>query len=79
MRPRAKPVRALDSATRVVPTTALNYEPNRKVRSAEEAAAVFAANGGRIGAGPHDIPIGQFVVQDPFRNALVLLDSTGVA
>ena len=34
------------------------------------------AHSGRIVAGPHDIPIGQVVVQDPFGNVLVLLDST---
>jgi hypothetical protein len=35
---------------------------------------VFVANGGRIVAGPHDIPIGQVVVvEDPFGNVLVLL------
>ena len=58
-------------------TTARSYEPNWKVHSAEEAAAVFVANGGRIVAGPHNIPIGQvIVVEVPFGNVLVLLDST---
>lgn len=69
-------LRTPDSATEVVLTTALNYEPNWKVRSADEAAAVFEANGGRFVAGPHDIPIGRLVVEDPFGNVLVLLDST---
>ncbi|MEP7022637.1 MAG: VOC family protein [Actinomycetota bacterium] len=70
-------LRTPDSTTEVVLTTALSYEPNWKVRSAPEAAAVFVANGGRIVAGPHDIPIGQLVVvEDPFGNVLVLLDST---
>jgi predicted enzyme related to lactoylglutathione lyase len=60
----------------VVLTTTRSYEPNWKVDSVEEAAAVFVANGGRIVAGPDDIPIGQVVVEDPFGNVLVLLDST---
>jgi predicted enzyme related to lactoylglutathione lyase len=61
----------------VVLTTTRSYEPNWKVHSAEEAAGVFVANGGRIVAGPDDIPIGQVVaVEDPFGNVLVLLDST---
>ena len=70
-------LRTPDSATEVVLTTDLNYEPNWKVRSAQEAAAMFAASGGRIVVGPHDIPIGRLaVVEDPFGNVLVLLDST---
>ena len=44
-------LRTPDSATEVVLTTALSYEPNWKVRSAEDAAAAFVANGGRIVAG----------------------------
>jgi catechol 2,3-dioxygenase-like lactoylglutathione lyase family enzyme len=70
-------LRTPDSATEVVLTTALSYEPNWKVRSAEGAAAAFVANGGRIVAGPEDIPVGRLVVvADPFGNVLVLLDST---
>ena len=70
-------LRTPDSATEIVLTTSLNYEPNWKVRSADEAAAVFAASSGRILAGPHDIPIGRLVVvEDQFGNVLVLLDST---
>jgi predicted enzyme related to lactoylglutathione lyase len=70
-------LRTPDSATEVVLTTTLSYEPNWKVRSAEEAAAVFVANGGRIVAGPEDIPIGRLVVvEDPFSNVLVLVDTT---
>ena len=38
---------------------------------------MFAANGGKVLAGPMDIPIGRLaVVEDPFGNRLVLLDST---
>jgi predicted enzyme related to lactoylglutathione lyase len=70
-------LRTPDSATEVVLTTTLPYEPDWKVRSADEAAAVFVANGGRIVADPHDIPIGRLVVvEDPFGNVLILLDST---
>jgi catechol 2,3-dioxygenase-like lactoylglutathione lyase family enzyme len=70
-------LRTPDSATEVVLTTNLSYEPNWKVRSASDAAAVFAAHGGRVLAGPQAIPIGQLVVvEDPFGNVLVLLDST---
>ena len=70
-------LRTPDSATEVVLATTLCYEPNWKVSSVQDAAAVFVANGGRIVAAPHDIPIGQLaVVEDPFGNVLVLLDST---
>jgi catechol 2,3-dioxygenase-like lactoylglutathione lyase family enzyme len=70
-------LRTPDSATEVVLTTTRSYEPNWKVHSAAEATAVFVANGGRILAGPDDIPIGQVVVvEDPFGNVLVLLDNT---
>ncbi len=51
------------------------YEPNWLVSSAEEAANVIAAAGGRLVAGPEDIPVGKLVVaEDPFGNVLVLLD-----
>jgi predicted enzyme related to lactoylglutathione lyase/predicted kinase len=66
-----------DSATEIVLTTTFGYEPNWKVASADAAAAAFAAAGGRIISGPTDIPIGRLaVVEDPFGNLLVLLDST---
>lgn len=70
-------LRTPDSATEVVLTTELPYEPNWKVGSADDAAEKFTANGGRVVAAPHDIPIGRVVaVEDPFGNRLVLLDST---
>jgi catechol 2,3-dioxygenase-like lactoylglutathione lyase family enzyme len=70
-------LRTPDSATEIVLATALDYEPNWKVRSAPEAAEMFAASGGRKVAGPRQIPVGQLVVvEDPFGNVLVLLDST---
>jgi predicted enzyme related to lactoylglutathione lyase len=44
---------------------------------ADVAAEVFDANGGRVLVGPADIPIGRLaIVEDPFGNRLVLLDST---
>jgi predicted enzyme related to lactoylglutathione lyase len=65
------------SDTEIVLTTRQAYEPDWKVASADTAAAVFAANGGRVLAGPMDIPIGRLaIVEDPFGNRLVLLDST---
>lgn len=65
------------STTELVLSTALAYEPDWKVASVEDAARAVAAAGGRIVAGPDDIPIGRVVVvEDPFGNALVLLDSS---
>jgi catechol 2,3-dioxygenase-like lactoylglutathione lyase family enzyme len=70
-------LRCPDSSTEIVLTTRHDYEPDWRVRSADDAAQVFAANGGRVMAGPHDIAIGRLaVVEDPFGNTLVLLDST---
>jgi hypothetical protein len=38
---------------------------------------IFRDNGGKVVAGPTDIPIGRLaVVEDPFGNRLVVLDST---
>jgi len=65
------------SGTEVVLTTRQSYEPDWKVASADAAAEVFRANGGRVLIEPMDIPIGRLaVVADPFGNRLVLLDST---
>lgn len=70
-------LRATDSATEIVLTTTLGYEPDWKVSSVEAAVAVFVSNGGRVVAGPNDIPIGRLVVvEDPFGNTLVLLDTS---
>jgi predicted enzyme related to lactoylglutathione lyase len=45
------------------------------VDSAEEAVRRVEAAGGRVLAGPQDIPVGRLaVVADPFGNRLVLLD-----
>jgi predicted enzyme related to lactoylglutathione lyase len=65
------------SNTEVVLSTRQGYEPDWKVVSADEAAEVFRARGGAIRLGPIDIPIGRLaVVEDPFGNRLVVLDST---
>ena len=65
------------SATEIVLTTQLNYEPDWKVASADAVAEVFRARGGRVVMEPQDIPIGRVaVVEDPFGNRLVVLDST---
>jgi predicted enzyme related to lactoylglutathione lyase len=70
-------LRTPGSDTEIVLTTRLGYEPDWKVNSADAVAEVFAANGGRVLAGPMDIPIGRLaIVEDPFGNRLVLLDST---
>jgi predicted enzyme related to lactoylglutathione lyase len=70
-------LRTPDSGTEIVLTTQHSYEPDWKVASADAAAEVFGANGGRVLAGPMDIPIGRLaIVEDPFGNRLVLLDST---
>lgn len=70
-------LRTPESGTEIVLTTRLDYEPDWKVDSADTVAEVFAANGGRVLAGPMDIPIGRLaIVEDPFGNRLVLLDST---
>ena len=52
-------------------------ETDIKVESAVEAADRFQAAGGSMVAGPFDIAIGKcVVVQDPWVNHLVLLDSS---
>lgn len=70
-------LRVPDSTTEIVLTTTLSYEPDWKVDSVEVATQMFLENGGRVVAGPEDIPIGRVVVvEDPFGNALVLLDNS---
>jgi hypothetical protein len=65
------------SDTEIVLTTRQDYEPDWKVASADAAAEVFGASGGRVLVEPMDIPIGRLaIVEDPFGNRLVLLDST---
>lgn len=63
------------SDTEIVLTTELAYEPDWLVSSADDAAAVILAAGGRVLTEPADIPVGRLaVVADPFGNTLVLLD-----
>jgi predicted enzyme related to lactoylglutathione lyase len=68
-------LRLPSSDSEIVLATRQRYEPNWLVSSADEAAAVIEAAGGRILAGPQEIPVGKLVVtEDPFGNVLVLLD-----
>lgn len=70
-------LRTPESETEIVLSTRQGYEPDWKVASADAAAEVFRAHGGRVLVEPMDIPIGRLaVVEDPFGNRLVLLDST---
>ena len=70
-------LRCSESDTEVVLTTEHGYEPNWKVDSADAVADLFSQRGGRVIAGPHDIPIGRLaVLADPFGNVLVVLDSS---
>jgi predicted enzyme related to lactoylglutathione lyase len=64
-----------DCDTELVLSTELDYQPNWLVESADDAARAFESAGGRLVAGPFDIPVGRVaVVADPFGNVLVLLD-----
>ena len=70
-------LRVAGSETEIVLTTRQGYEPDWKVASADSAAEMFRSRGGKVLVGPVDIPIGRLaVVEDPFGNRLVLLDST---
>ncbi|MGB9112166.1 MAG: hypothetical protein WCF24_05500 [Acidimicrobiales bacterium] len=70
-------LRVPNSTTEIVLATTLAYEPDWKVGSVEASTEVFVANGGRVVFCPDDIPVGRVaVVEDPFGNALVLLDSS---
>ena len=68
-------LRLPDSDTEIVLSTGMAYAPNWLVASADEAAEVFAASGGRVVTAPFDIPVGRVaVVCDAFDNVLVLVD-----
>jgi predicted enzyme related to lactoylglutathione lyase len=61
--------------TELVLTTSLPYAPTWLVASADDAAQVVVAAGGRLVSGPSEIPVGRLaVVADPFGNELVLVD-----
>jgi predicted enzyme related to lactoylglutathione lyase len=68
-------VRLPDSDTEIVLATGLDYAPSWLVTSADEAAEQITSQGGRLITAPFDIPVGRCaVVEDPFGNALVVLD-----
>lgn len=61
----------------VIQTEREDPETDLLVDSADEAAEKIVGSGGRIVAGPFDIPIGKcVVVNDPWGNRLVLLDTS---
>jgi predicted enzyme related to lactoylglutathione lyase len=61
--------------TEIVLSTRQSYAPTWSVESAYEAAAAVVTAGGRLVAGPTDIPVGHVVVvADAFGNELVLVD-----
>lgn len=63
------------SDTEIVLAMGGECAPNWLVSSADEAADEVRGAGGRVLAGPSDIPVGRLaIVADPFGNALVLLD-----
>jgi predicted enzyme related to lactoylglutathione lyase len=61
----------------VIQTERPLLEANLTVASADAAAEAIAAAGGRVGVPPFDIRIGRCtVVEDPWGNRLVLLDTS---
>jgi predicted enzyme related to lactoylglutathione lyase len=70
-------LRTANGTAEIVLSTRQSSAPNWLVRSADRAAAAFAAAGGQVLAEPTDIPVGRVaVVADPFGNTLVLVDLT---
>jgi lactoylglutathione lyase len=71
-------LRLTDSETELVlQTERPGLEVDLTVQAADEAAARWVALGGKVIAGPFDIRIGRcVVVQDPWGNPLVLLDTS---
>jgi predicted enzyme related to lactoylglutathione lyase len=68
----------LGEAELVLQVEGRDAETDLLVDSADEAARRVRAAGGRVLAGPLDIPVGRLVrVADPFGNPLVLLDLSG--
>jgi catechol 2,3-dioxygenase-like lactoylglutathione lyase family enzyme len=66
-----------DTSELVLHTEDRGFEVDLKVASADAAATLFEATGGRIVHGPFDIRIGRcVVVADPWGNELVLLDTS---
>jgi len=64
-----------DGDSELVLTTTRPYEPNWLVDDIPTAIATITDHGGTLVTGPLDIPVGRVaVVQDPFGNALILVD-----
>lgn len=68
-------LRLPESQAELVLSTNLEYAVNWLVTSVSEAVATIVEAGGRVILEPTQIPVGRLaVVNDPFGNALVLLD-----
>jgi len=68
-------LRLPESPTELVLSTNLEYAVNWLVTSVPEAVEIILETGGKVVLEPTQIPVGQLaVVNDPFGNALVLLD-----
>ncbi|TDD27743.1 bleomycin resistance protein [Kribbella turkmenica] len=68
-------LRLPDSGSEIVLATGLDYAPSWLVSSADDAVEQIVDRGGRLVSAPFDIPVGRCaVVEDPFGNALVVLD-----
>jgi predicted enzyme related to lactoylglutathione lyase len=68
-------LRLPESQAELVLSTNLEYAVNWLVRSVPEAVETIVEAGGKVILQPTRIPVGQLaVVNDPFGNALVLLD-----
>jgi len=68
-------LRLPEADTEIVLSTDLDYAPTWLVTSADEAAEEIVSKGGRLVTEPFDVPVGRCaVVEDPFGNALVVLD-----
>ena len=68
-------LRLPESQAELVLSTNLEYAVNWLVRSVPEAVETFVEAGGKVILEPTQIPVGRLaVVNDPFGNALVLLD-----
>jgi predicted enzyme related to lactoylglutathione lyase len=68
-------LRLPESPAELVLSTNLEYAVNWLVRSVSEAVEIILEAGGKVVLEPTQIPVGRLaVVNDPFGNALVLLD-----
>jgi predicted enzyme related to lactoylglutathione lyase len=63
--------------TELVLTTSAPYAPTWLVESVDGAVHAMVSAGGRLVDGPTEVPVGRLaVVEDPFGNRLVLLDTS---